>query len=163
MKYFGEIITAAVLCGVISALSPEDRGGVGRFLKYLTSLVLLLALLSPLAGLRTAAGEVTDAVRSFFGLSGYRVDDTGGADAALKIKADALTEYIRDSVCERFGLKPEEVSVSVTLDAQELSAVSVEYVEVQLFSGKAEAGEVEAYLKELGFENCKAVKGENNA
>lgn len=32
MKYFGEIITAAVLCGVISALSPEDRGGVGRFL-----------------------------------------------------------------------------------------------------------------------------------
>lgn len=53
--------------------------------------------------------------------------------------------------------------MSVTLDAQELSAVSVEYVEVHLFSGKAEAGEVEAYLKELGFGNCKAVKGENNA
>lgn len=53
--------------------------------------------------------------------------------------------------------------MSVTLDAQERPPSRLSMWRYISSPANAEAGEVEAYLKELGFGNCKAVKGENNA
>lgn len=156
MEYFRDIVITAALCGIVISLTPQTEKGTGKYVKYLTSLVLLLVLLTPLTALRASADQITNAVRGFFSASESTVQDT--YSAAITMNASALSDGITASLCEKFNLAPDDLTVSLTLDTADPSALAVTSVDIQLRTN-TDPTAVRSYVRSLGFETCTVTKG----
>ena len=101
---------AFLLAGIVSAAAPDKKNGGGA-VKYICSVAVLLVMLSPVMAFLSSAERTSDMITNFF--SGM-IGEVGAA-----------SESIGKAVAAKFGLAHEAVSVSLTLDMSDVSAVQI--------------------------------------
>ena len=151
-RYVAEIICAAAAAGVVGLLVPDDENGVGRYVRYLSYLLIVIVVTSPFGKIR----EIVSSVRSDPAEPGA-VTVSGGTDEYGELIMKRAAENIADrviSVCrERFGVDEEAIRVHVILDDGDRRNIVID--EIQIFLGvrvdSYKDGRIERYFRdELG-------------
>lgn len=158
MEYFRDIVITSALCGIIISLTPESEKGAGKYIKYLTSLTLLLVILAPLSSLRTSADEISNAVRGFFSSADSDLQTQNAYSSAISMNASALSDSLTDSILGEFDLAEDDLAVTITLDTSDPTSLTVASVTVKLRTN-TDPTAVQAYIQSLGFDNCTVTKG----
>ena len=119
---------AFLLAGIVSVAAPDKKNG-GRAVKYICSVAVLLVMLSPVISFLSSAERTSDMITEFFSdvinEVGAASDDAGFDDLRGSSAAAAVSESIGKAVAAKFGLSREAVSVSLTLDMSDVSAVQI--------------------------------------
>ena len=143
MEALKSYLLTAMLASLASSLlirisDPRHR----TYVRYVAGLALLLLLTVPLTSL---AGEFAD------GLSDTDVSiqetELAAQEAVIGQIGQKMSAQIGDLVAQKFALSRETVSVKLTLDLTDLSAISVYRVDVTV-NAACDAKEIEAYLSE---------------
>ena len=121
---------AFLLAGIVSAAAPDKKNGGGA-VKYICSVAVLLVMLSPVMSFLSSAERTSDMITDFFSgvigeVGAVSADGGGGFDELRSLSAAAaVSESIGKAVAAKFGLAREAVSVSLTLDMSDVSAVQI--------------------------------------
>lgn len=154
-EYIISIIALAFICAVVSMLSPEgEGGGLGKHVKLISGLLLILACLSPiislvkglydldLAGLRYHYGKSSEEYESIF-LSELSIADV-----------ENVKQDVENRLAEKFGLKKESFSVSIRITPER---DRIDLILIRLFDSAiwTDTGKLEEYLERIY--NCEVV------
>lgn len=117
------------LRGSFPPLPPDKKNGGGA-VKYICSVAVLLVMLSPVMAFLSSAERTSDMITNFFsGMIGEVGAASDGGDGFDELRsssaAAAVSESIGKAVAAKFGLAHEAVSVSLTLDMSDVSAVQI--------------------------------------
>ena len=120
---------AFLLAGIVSSAAPDKRNGGGA-VKYICSVAVLFVMLSPVMAFLSSAERTSDMITNFFsGMIGEVGAASDGGDGFDELRsssaAAAVSESIGKAVAAKFGLAREAVSVSLTLDMSDVSAVQI--------------------------------------
>ncbi len=144
--YMTSVLACAAVTALCAIMSPED-GTTGKYIKYISGIVSLSVIVSPLlSALRSppALPDIPDAET----YAGYETYDIF-AELLKKAEGD-VAETIKHDAARTFGLKEDDISVTVSLSGEDMSDVRISYIAVSL-TGDAvwtDAAELERYIKE---------------
>ena len=118
---------AFLLAGIVSAAAPDKKNGGGA-VKYICSVAVLLVMLSPVMAFLSSAERTSDMITNFFsGMIGEVGAASDGGDGFDELRSSSAAAAVSESIGKavKFGLAHEAVSVSLTLDMSDVSAVQI--------------------------------------
>lgn len=129
--YFASVITAAVAVSLVSLLSPRDNE-TGKYVRHIASLVMLLVIASPLG---TSFDGSVDFWESF-DTDSYDGELTGGdyRDTVIEKTAEVIAENVKADASELFKINPDHITVTVTMNADDYSDVTLDTITITLKS-----------------------------
>ncbi len=148
-EYISTVIIAGITGALTTFLCPDGESGSGKYVKYLSSFVMLLVILAPLRNISTFVSAVKNAADS---ISSGDVEVSEGADLvpALELTAENIADYIRYICDKEYGIPADEIKVKLLLNEEDLTAVEID--EVQLYTPertREKRDAVKAYFEEL--------------
>ncbi len=105
-------VVSALVCAVVELLSPQ--GGSERSIKFLTSVFVLLAFVSPFADIKLSAADYTGGINSF--IEAHELEE-----AVEKQAKQALSSQIVSSLgayLESLDFAFADIDVSVVIDSE---------------------------------------------
>lgn len=108
-EYVIGLTALAFLASIFTSLSP-DRGKTTHQLKFLCSLVLICALITPLLGFVESVSTVG---LDFVGELEVYDNEQLFIDSLAKLSADELESSLADVIAQRFDIERKNVSVDV--------------------------------------------------
>ncbi len=92
MSYIKEVLFAAIVCGIISRLSPESATGGGKLVRYAASLAFLCVLVMPFSQKLSALSELISGISN--------IEDTAAENGANEADApQSGIEIISREIC----------------------------------------------------------------
>lgn len=152
--YFASVMTAAIITAITSLIST-DEAKTGKYVRHISSLMMLLVIASPLG---SSADDISKIWESFeFALDSETVSDTDYREHIISEAASLIEEDIISELAFRYRISQQHASVTVTLDADDYTDVKVKSIRITLtsYGAWADKGAVERYFKEK-YE-CEAV------
>ncbi len=153
--YLVSILTVALAVGIMNALSPDAK--LGKYVKYLSSLVVVLIILSPLARVSGSLLSFSDMMSS----SEYSGDGEGGLEnSVLNQTKKNLENSLKDMLYSRFSIAEASVNADFILDASDIEAVVIERIDIGIYPSVSSwlASDISEYIG--GIFNCKVTVGE---
>ena len=151
-RYVTEIICAAVAAGVVGLLVPDDENGVGRYVRYLSYLMIVIVVASPFNIVREIVSSIPPgpAEQGTVTVSGD-TDEYG--KLIMKRTAENISERVISVCRDRFGVDGDRIRVHVILDDGDRQSITID--EIQIFLGvrvdSYKDGRIERYFRdELG-------------
>ena len=139
------IVTVCIAAGLVVRLSPE--GNLKKYLKYIVSLCVLAAILSPIAKLP----DVIDLGDGFsFDYSEEELSEEERREMILNAEKEKISDAMRDLISEKWKLEKEAVDVTLTLDSDNISAVEIRRIDIKI-KGEAKRDEIEKYIDEMFY------------
>lgn len=143
----GYLIAVVLICAMASLASHFLSGtDAARYGRLALAVVLLWAVISPLAGLLQSLPEIPS----------FSLPDVEGSDSPLYAERaeEAFCEGIRAAVCEKFSLAGEELSVRT--EGFDVTAMRAKRVHI-LLKGKgilADGFAIEAFIEKENLGEC---------
>ncbi len=134
------------MTALTSLLLPSE-GETGKYVRHIAGLITIFIIIEPLSGLSEVIGEEGFEFDLPFGgedtLPDYR--ETVIKEAEARIEADVKSELFKI-----FRISDDHVSVSVTLDANDYTDVTVDTIVITLksYGAWADSGEIRRYFEE---------------
>lgn len=144
----GALVVISVSAAVVSMMSPD--GEIKKYINLVSVLAVLAALAVPVA---SALGSVPDMVAKLEEINFDGASDVGFD--AVELSREQIEKSTAEQIEARFGLDRGSVSVTVTLDAGDRSAIDITGISVGVPRG-ASAEKVRAFVTEL-YKNTAAV------
>lgn len=143
MEALKSYLLTAMLASLASSLlirisDPRYR----TYLRYVAGLALLLLLTVPLTNL---AGDLSDSLSEMDATE--EVQEENAEDQLVGEIGRTMSAQIGDLTARRFGLSRGAVSVKLTLDLTDLSAIAIYRVDLTV-RAVCDANEIENYLSE---------------
>ena len=143
MEALKSYLLTAMLASLASSLlirisDPRYR----TYLRYVAGLALLLLLTVPLTNL---AGDLSDSLSEMD--AAEEVQEENAEDQLVGEIGRTMSGQIGDLTARRFGLSRGAVSVKLTLDLTDLSAIAIYRVDLTV-RAVCDANEIENYLSE---------------
>lgn len=140
MEAFKSYLLTAMIAALVSSLAiritdPRHRS----YIRYIAGLILLLLLSSPLVSLAGEFGEVLDQ-------EAPAAAETQ-EDAFISEMGKTMSSQIGDLVSVRYQIPRESISVKLTLDLADLSAIEFSRVDL-VIRAPCNADAIEQYLAE---------------
>lgn len=137
------LLTAMLASLAASLLIRITDEGYRKYVRLIAGLALLLLLVKPLF---TLADAVTDGLTDLERLP-ESTDDGGEQGAFIGEMGRTMSREVGDLIAKRFGLLRDTVSVKLTLDLSDLSAISIYRIEVTVTSD-CDTEQIRKYLEE---------------
>ncbi len=134
------LLTAMAASVAASALLRITDQRYRAYLRYVAGLCLLLVLIHPLFGL---AGKLSGALSD---LDGVTQPEVTAEQTALGEIGREMSRQIGDLIARRFSLPREAISVKLTLDLTDLSAIAIHRVELTVLT-PCDANAIRLYLE----------------
>ena len=137
------LLTLAFLIGALGLIAYREKDAAVRF-AFAT--LTLCALIRPISDFVREAGEFSVEIK----------DEDISDEEYVSYLSRAVEDGIRDSVCDEFSLKPEDVTVKV--DGLDPKSMRCERVRIFISprAMTASVRDIEKYIKKLGFGECDA-------
>ncbi len=146
--YLGEILLMTVVSGVLLLLAPD--GNVKKHIRFLVSVCLVAAVSVPLLAAVRELPALIEAEEASLTVEEEAVKERQSTRVVEASKGQ-IEQAIASYLCARYGRTPDGVSVSVTLDASDLSAVEITSIRVALADGR-DGEAIAADLRKLFLE-----------
>ena len=135
-EYITTLIGTVIICSLAAMLTPEENGMLG-YVKLAAGLCILCVAISPLTSF---IGVLQDfSLEGGFGNAGGDGENNFGEiyeENLLGAGEESVSSGLRSMICREFGLKSDEIEVSVKLEDTG-NEYAPESVTVMLVSGKA--------------------------
>ena len=128
-EYVRGIIIAGTACSMAMIALPRNSSGCGRYCRYLTSLIILAVILSPL---RDVSALVTKVKETFDMSFSYSVteEEQSTANAVIGTSAGMISEYIIETSYEKFGFDRNTTRVKLILDENDTEHVVINEIQI---------------------------------
>lgn len=139
------VLSVCIAAGAVIRISPD--GSIKKYLKYLVSLCVLAAVLSPLI-------DGVGTMLSFDGNISVGEGDSMGAPHGGEYIIDAEKAEIEEAICSliasKWRLEKEKICVSLTLDKSNISAIEIRKIDIKI-KGVAKTEEIRRYIDEMFY------------
>ncbi len=135
----------AISGGLAMAVSPE--GNIKKYIKYIVSLCIVCALLSPFLSFAEKAPKFLEDFDMEAEEVGANVSEDAQMNVALEAKKN-IEEEVSTLISANFGYKKEDIYIVVAIDGKDTSAVKITDVTVFL-ADISRKEEVREYISEL--------------
>lgn len=155
MSYFAAVSLTSIACGLVCILIPDADTPAGKTMRTLASLVLLVTVLSPLAGLVQDVENVADSVRDLFAEPASAETDRS---LFLSCGLSEVSDRISESVSDTFGIPADEITTALTADTSVPTEPEIISVEVRITPEYDRLSErISAYVADLAACQCKVT------
>ncbi len=129
--YFASVMTAAVVVSLVSLLCTRDDR-TGKYVQHIASLVMLLVIVSPLGSSFEGGADFWES----FDPDSYITDVTGDdyRDTVIEKTAEVMAENVKTDTAKIFKIHPDDISVSVAMNAIDYSDITVDTITITLKS-----------------------------
>lgn len=144
MKYVHEIMICAVACGIVLMIAPERSEGTKRCVRLAVSLVMLCAIIRPIANI---AEDIPDVLE----YADRMIPDEDRDDGSTEdVVVSAICTAAEKAAGEYFSVPDEDFSVTLSL-VGEGGSLAISGAEVSVTGEGAElpARSVERYFSEI--------------
>ena len=149
-------VSVCVGAGVITQIAPE--GALKKYLKYIVSLCVLAAMLSPLI---KAFGVIA---REDLSVT-FDAEDTNGQKAAEDIVIEngksRIEDAIRSEISKKWEISYDDVSVEITLDVSNKQAIEIKNIKINV-AGVTNTNEIKDYISKLFYGTANVSVSEGN-
>lgn len=135
VEYVRGIIIAGTACSMAMIALPKNAEGCGRYCRYLSSLIILAVILSPLRDVSALVTEVKDTLESAFSAE-VSAEEQERANAVVGTSVQLISEYIIKEAETRFGFSPDATRVRIVTDESSLDSVIIS--EIQIFTDRTD-------------------------
>ncbi len=158
-EYILTALGVAFAAAAVTALTPEGKNGsLAGHVKLLTSLALLCTLITPVMSFAESLVSFSRSPPTVT-VGGIEPDDAL-RDKLNTLGAEEAAAFIKETLCDEFGIKDSNVSVTVITDAA-AESFTIQSVTVKL-SGIAvtvDPRKIEARIEELTAAECFCTLG----
>lgn len=134
-EYVKNLIIIGVAASLAVASLPKNAESSGKYVRQLSSFMILAVLLSPLGRLSELVSAVRDGIDGI-GISGSSAESEYTADAVIGESAEVICKYVIRLCAERYGFDEEETVVRLILDDRDVENVTVS--EIQVFTPESD-------------------------
>ena len=150
-EYFITLFLVCVLCALCDIVSGFTSEGLTRALKLVCSLTLLLAVF-PSAFSGCGKDDLQALTTKLTDFNAAKFSDTNTDSVIIEKSKNELENNVSLAIYEKFGIKPDSVSIEFTVDKKENATdVSVASINVQMpkNTDKAIISAVNLFINEL--------------
>lgn len=165
--YIKGLVTASVIAGIIMALAPESKdGGLKKYIKYITSLLLLIALISPLVPIFTDIESFSEKILeetknlTQSQASEYESDISRSNELILNKSIENIKDGIAGVIEQKFGVPKNSVEVDLECDTSDISNIIINKITIEIAGqsvSQMRAFLIEEYIKEYFSCDCTVV------
>ena len=146
------VMTVCVIAGVATGLSPE--GAMKRYIKYIVSLCVLAAIMTPVICVFSSLPSYGEAIPELFGGGEAARDDA--EEKLIETQKKAVEQSIKNVISERFGIDSGSITVEITIDATNKSAIEIRGINITV-GAKCRAEEIRAYIDEMFYGTARVI------
>jgi hypothetical protein len=152
IAFFGEFIVVISVAGIFHAMSPE--GAQKKYIHFVISLCVLTSLVGPMLSVVSSLPEFLEDVE--LGLEENQFDmDALLDDAVVSASKENIENAISSMISQKFGISTENITVSIFLDAEDLSNIQILSVNVRVEDATyVKRAEIEKYLLDMLMDHC---------
>ena len=148
-KYVNTIFISTFVSGIVLTLAPE-KSKLKKYLKFITSLISILCIMSPLITFFTNFDNIKTNIQNQ--INNFIISEKIDASNSLILSTskEKISENIISVLSNKFDIDENEISIELITDESDLSSIKIEKINV-LLSGKAswsDAKKIESYLKD---------------
>ena len=126
------LIYVTLICSLITLLFSSNR--LIKSIKYICGLITLIALLGVLSPVIRSLGALADADLTFDPEEG----ESGLNGMITEQSASYICEYVKTLIEQKFSVSKDNVSVSVTLDTEDMQNVVIKNVTLSFINTEKE-------------------------
>lgn len=119
MKYLTEIIFAAVVCGLITLVTPDGKSNIGKYVKYAATLAFICMSVSPLISIPESLPEIFSDISSIYEDPNHS-ENTPSESVThygnLDIVSSEICKAAANSAAEHFGVPESDFCIKLIID-----------------------------------------------
>ena len=143
--YMSAVIAVAAVTALVGMISPGD-GAVKRYIKYISGLVMLSVIATPLIDALTSPIELPEFSQS----GGIETYEYNIREEIIKRAEQSLSDTVKDDLIRVFRINNDDIAVIVSLDSTDFDNIKIDSVTVTLRSYGAwtDTESIENYISE---------------
>ena len=149
--YLRSIIILAVISGIIKAFFTDASTNTKKYINFLTGLVMVVIIISPLKDLRVKINNAKEYISDFS--NGIFASDAIDKSNYIIIKSskEKICEGIKEAVISKYGFDKRDIYVDIIMDTTEISAIKITGVNIILTNRASwsNVDEVKKYTENL--------------
>jgi len=149
--YLRSIIILAVISGIIKAFFTDASTNTKKYINFLTGLVMVAIIISPLKDLRVKINNAREYISDFSnGIFASDVIDKSNY-IIIKSSKEKICEGIKEAVISKYGFDKRDIYVDIIVDTTEISAIKITRVNIILTNRASwsNVDEVKKYTENL--------------
>lgn len=164
MNYIKEVLFAAIVCGIISRLSPESITGGGKLVRYAAALAFLCVLAMPFSQKLSALSDLISGIGNVEDTAAVE-DGANEADASqsgIGIISREICRAAANAAAEHFSVPADTFELRVRFEGTDGGELSIAEATVYMreTSGVPDGGEAEAFFSDIFNCEVEVVKDE---
>lgn len=147
IAYLGEMIVVTAVAGIVYAIAPE--GALKKHLHFVISLCVLVSLAVPLFSVISELPEIFTEEKEVSEEIAENAESELVKDVISASKKEIETALV-SFISEQFDIKSDDISVSLTLDAENTEAIEITKIKVEIVKlTSSEKKKIETTLDEM--------------
>lgn len=146
------LVTVCVCAGLVTQLAPE--GELKKYLRYIVSLCVLAALISPVISVFVSLPELAEKIETTSD-SGF-TESESYEEQLISVRKKAVEDSIKSLIAAKFSLPEEKISLSIEIDAKNVSAIEIKAINIVLYC-QADKNGITAYVSEMFYGTAKVT------
>ena len=110
MKYINEIICTAVVCGILTKITPDSEKS-GKYVRLICSFIFILALISPFVDIKEGEFDISADILQQAGAETSEIQHNYGADVISREICKAAVK----SAAEELGVSEDVFSIKLEI------------------------------------------------
>ncbi len=155
-EYITGIVIAACASGIIICISPDSgRSGIGKYVRYIAALAVLVVICSPLKGMISDFGNFmanTDGISNSTDTDGY--DYNASNLLMVDSSAAGISKLMSEKISQKFCTSADNVRVKLSINYGKITEVKITDAEILLYADAAylDSSAVAEFIQsEFGF------------
>lgn len=147
IAYLGEMIVVTAVAGIVYAIAPE--GALKKHLHFVISLCVLVSLAVPLFSVISELPEIFTEEKEVSEEIAENAESELVKDVISASKKEIETALV-SFISKQFDIKSADISVSLTLDAENTEAIEITKIKVEIVKlTSSEKKKIETTLDEM--------------
>ncbi len=147
IAYLGEMIVVTAVAGIVYAIAPE--GALKKHLHFVISLCVLVSLAVPLFSVISELPEIFTEEKEVSEEIAENAESELVKDVIAASKKEIETALV-SFISKQFDIKSADISVSLTLDAENTEAIEITKIKVEIVKlTSSEKKKIETTLDEM--------------
>ncbi len=130
--YVIAIITISIVGGITSSLISTNDARLKKHLNFLTSLIFLIVLLSPIKNAVNKVNLLKENIDSFVSSISSNVDYSN--KLIINSSIDNICSGIKNAITNEFKLKKDDIEIRIDVNSTNVEAVQIETIKIFLYN-----------------------------
>ena len=148
--YIYSILAIAIISGILSAIIA-DSNPLKKYVNYISSLILVIVLLSPIKNLLNSSFNIKEYINSFYHNIKTEEIIENSNSLIVNTSKESVSNGIKSAILERFSFKDDDVYVYLDIDSEDITSIKINQVNVILTNEASwsDTDRVKEFLDEL--------------